>query len=132
MLATPTCAFFRSSSVSPMPYNIAWAAVCVISCVRILLYLFGCIPVFDLVLRFIDFRFTAAVYYSDRLDRCQLRLLLCYFIHIYLLYLLAERTFPGSAERNTVQRFPADDLGGGSTEEGRVGLGQFQRRKPGL
>src|ERR1700752_1497166 len=41
MLTTPTCAFFRSSSVNPIPYNIACAAGCVVSWVRVLLYLFS-------------------------------------------------------------------------------------------
>src|SRR6187402_2118285 len=41
MLQIPTCAFFRSSSVSPMPYNIACAAGCVSSCVKTFEYLFS-------------------------------------------------------------------------------------------
>ena len=40
MLTTPTCAFFKSASVNPIPYNMACAAGCVGSCVIVLLYLF--------------------------------------------------------------------------------------------
>src|SRR5690606_36428697 len=41
MLAIPTCAFSRSSSVRPIPYNMAWAAGCVGSCVMVFEYLFS-------------------------------------------------------------------------------------------
>src|SRR6185369_2070456 len=41
MLTMPTCAFFRSSSVNPIPYNIACAAGCVGSCVIVFEYLFS-------------------------------------------------------------------------------------------
>src|SRR6187402_1171609 len=41
MLQIPTCAFFKSSSVSPMPYSIACAAGCVSSCVKTFEYLFS-------------------------------------------------------------------------------------------
>src|ERR1044072_3818807 len=43
MLTTPTWAFFRSSSVSPIPYSMACAAGCVGACVIVLLYLFSSI-----------------------------------------------------------------------------------------
>src|SRR6187200_826705 len=46
MLQMPTCAFFRSSSVSPMPYSIACAAGCVSSCVKIFEYLFSSLILF--------------------------------------------------------------------------------------
>src|SRR5688572_15583225 len=41
MLHTPICGFFRSSSVKPIPYNIACAAGCVGSCVIVFEYLFS-------------------------------------------------------------------------------------------
>src|SRR5205814_8299274 len=41
MLTMPTWAFFRSSSVKPIPYNIACAAGCVGSCVIVFEYLFS-------------------------------------------------------------------------------------------
>src|SRR4029078_5940445 len=41
ILHTPICGFFRSSSVNPIPYNIACAAGCVGSCVIVFEYLFS-------------------------------------------------------------------------------------------
>src|SRR5215218_10055572 len=49
MLTMPTCALFKSSSVSPMPYNIACAAGWVSSCVNTLLYLFNSFMLFFLL-----------------------------------------------------------------------------------